>query len=171
MSSSAPHAQNSAASVMSMTISVVARKRDLAAEQAEAGIDVAGEDLEETIDDAGAAHRSSPRQAAVGDGSAVADRRGGSAPRRSGVGTRSRFSAQCRQRSGSRRRAACAEHAGSGASSSRSGSAATLAGGIDLLGLSGRLDRLRGNRSRRQAMAGARQSTTHRHAAEHLAVR
>ena len=30
---------------------------DLAAEQAEAGIDVAGEDLEETIDDAGAAHQ------------------------------------------------------------------------------------------------------------------
>ena len=30
---------------------------DFAAEQAEAGIDVAGEDLEELIDDAGAAHR------------------------------------------------------------------------------------------------------------------
>ena len=30
---------------------------DLAAEQAEAAVDVAGEDLEETVDDAGAAHR------------------------------------------------------------------------------------------------------------------
>ena len=58
MSSSAPQAQNSAASVMSMTISVGREERDLAAKQAEAGIDVAGEDLEETVDDAGATHGS-----------------------------------------------------------------------------------------------------------------
>ena len=57
MSSSAPHAQNSAASVMSIDDQRGGDESDLAAEQAEAGIDVAGEDLEETIDDAGAAHR------------------------------------------------------------------------------------------------------------------
>ena len=56
MSSSAPQAQNSAASVTSMTISVVGEEGDLAAEQAEAAVDVAGEDFEETVDDAGAVH-------------------------------------------------------------------------------------------------------------------
>ena len=35
-------------------------KRDLAAEQSEAGIDVGGEDLQEAIDDAGAPHGSVP---------------------------------------------------------------------------------------------------------------
>ena len=57
---------------MSMTISVVARKRDLAAEQAEAAVDVAGEDAEEPVDDAGAAHALSVL---------AVDRRGGAAPR------------------------------------------------------------------------------------------
>ena len=47
-------------------------KADFAAEQAEAGIDVAGEDLEEMIDDAGAAHRrASPRSGCTDSRTAV----------------------------------------------------------------------------------------------------
>ena len=47
MSSSAPHAQNSAASVISIDDQRGGEESDFAAEQPKAGIDVAGEDLEE----------------------------------------------------------------------------------------------------------------------------
>ena len=57
MSSSGPHDQNRAASVMSIAASVVATIADFAAEQAEAGIDVAGEGFQKLVDDAGASHR------------------------------------------------------------------------------------------------------------------
>ena len=50
-------AQKRPASVMSMAMSMEASERDIAAEQAEAGIDVLGEDVQEMVDDADIVHQ------------------------------------------------------------------------------------------------------------------
>jgi hypothetical protein len=119
-----------------MTISVVAMNADLAAEQAEAAVDIAGEDLQELVDDAGAAHGSPPVVAAAMSGRLVrrADDRG------SGRGFRPR-------RAGSRIARAASPRAWQRRSSSRSGigrsGAARARRPRALLLLPGHLDRRR----------------------------
>ena len=55
-SSSGAMAQKRPARVMSIAIRMLGEPTDIALDQAEAGIDILGEDPEEIVDDAGAAH-------------------------------------------------------------------------------------------------------------------
>ena len=136
MSSSAPQDQKSAASVTSIDDQRGGDEGDLAAEQAKAAVDVLGEDREETIDDAGAAHgvirpsvwadrpmrrRARLRRPARSGTSRPAGFRCGDASRRK----RRRFSAQAR-----RQPASCAPaspRSWQRLSSARRGSASTAA--------------------------------------------
>ena len=65
-SSSAPQAQNRPASVMSIDDQRGREIGDFALEQAEAGIDVGGEGVEEGVDDADIVHRASPLDGVAG---------------------------------------------------------------------------------------------------------